>query len=108
MKCAAHGLAVLLAAAAAFGATETKAQAGAIPALAYKRFCRDLSRGQPVMAANCEAQEVLAYQQLRTIWQSPPSDRIQEKCSLAGIVNRARGTSSYVKYLNCIITYTGN
>ena len=108
MKCAGHGLAVLLVAVAALGTIDTKAQAAGIPTLAYKRFCRDLSRGQPVMAANCEAQEVLAYRQLRTIWRSPPSDRIQEKCSNAGIVTRATGTGSYVKYLNCIITYTGN
>ncbi|MDQ0391043.1 hypothetical protein [Labrys monachus] len=108
MKCAAHGLAVMLVAAAACGVTEMKAHAATIPVLAYKRFCRDLSRGHPVMAANCEAQEVLAYRQLHAIWQSPPSDRIQDKCSTAGVVSRTTGTGSYVKYLNCIITYMGN
>jgi hypothetical protein len=108
MKCAAHGLAILLAAVAAVGAADIEAHAATIPVLAYKRFCRDLARGQPVMAANCEAQEVLAYRQLHAIWQSPPSDRIQDKCSMAGIVRRATGTGSYVKYLNCIITYMGN
>jgi hypothetical protein len=106
MKCAAQGLAVMLAAIAAVGVTETRAQAATIPVLAYKRFCKDLSRGQPVMASNCEAQEILAYRQLRTIWQAPPSDRIQDKCSAAGKVGRLTG--SYVKYLNCIITYMGN
>ena len=100
-------LPVVLVAVAAFGATETRSQAAPIPILAYKRFCYNLARGQPVMAANCEAQEVLAYRQLRTIWRSPPSDRIQGRCSDAGIVSRASGTGSYVKYLNCIITYMG-
>jgi len=50
---------------------------------------------------------VLAYRQLRSIWQAPPSERIQERCSNAGVVSRAAGTGSYVKYLNCIITYMG-
>lgn len=86
----------------------TVAQAGGLPSYQYKLFCKSLGRGQAVMVKNCETQEVLSYQQLRSIWQSPPSEDIQTKCFARNQPDKRTGSGSYVKFLNCIITNTGN
>jgi hypothetical protein len=108
MKRPASSLAVFLFSAAMLCGGMAMAQAGGIPAYQYKVFCKALGRGQPVMVQNCETQEVLSYQQLRVIWQSPPTEDIQAKCYTRNQPDRKTGSGSYVKYLNCIVTNTGN
>jgi hypothetical protein len=106
MKRLAFGLAAILVIAVP-GIAVAQAQGNALPVYQYKRFCKNLSKGQAVMARNCEAQEVLSYNQLRTIWQDPPAEKIQDKCYASNNPDRKTGSGSYVKYLNCIITQTG-
>ncbi|GLS23060.1 hypothetical protein GCM10007874_60800 [Labrys miyagiensis] len=93
---------------AAWAGSMAAAQAGGLPTYQYKLFCKALGRGQAVMVQNCETQEVLSYQQLRTIWRTPPAEDIQDKCYARNQPDKRTGSGSYVKYLNCIITNTGN
>ncbi|CAM5773401.1 hypothetical protein LMIY3S_04166 [Labrys miyagiensis] len=93
---------------AALGGSMAAAQAGNIPTYQYKIFCKALGKGHAVMVQNCETQEVLSYKQLRTIWQSPPDEDIQDRCYARNQPDRKTGSGSYVKYLNCIVTNTGN
>jgi len=106
MKRPAFGLAAILALAAGLCVGTAHAAAG-LPSYQYKRFCHDLAKGQPVMTANCETQEVLSFNEFHRIWQEPPAARIQEKCYASNMPNQKTGSGSYVKFLNCIITNTG-
>ncbi len=108
MKRPASGLAVIMLSFAALGGGMALAQAGGIPTYQYKLFCKALGKGHAVMVQNCETQEVLSYQQLRSIWQSPPTEEIQSKCYARNQPDKRTGSGSYVKYLNCIVTNTGN
>jgi hypothetical protein len=108
MKRAALGLATILVTFTTCGIAGAWAQASGLPVYQYKRFCQDLAKGHAVMARNCESQEVLSYDQLRRIWQDPPSETIQDKCNASNVPNRRTGSGSYVKFLNCIVTNTGN
>jgi hypothetical protein len=101
-------LAATLLALASLGGIMATAQAGGLPVYQYKLFCKALGKGHAVMVENCETQEVLSYKQLREIWQTPPSDDIQERCYARNQPDKRTGSGSYVKYLNCIITNTGN
>jgi hypothetical protein len=108
MKRPASVLAVILVTSAALVGSMALAQAGGLPTYQYKLFCKALGKGHAVMVQNCETQEVLSYKQLRSIWQSPPAEDIQDKCYARNQPDKKTGSGSYVKYLNCIVTNTGN
>jgi hypothetical protein len=108
MKRPASVLAATLFTAAALAGGMATAQAGSLPVYQYKLFCKALGKGHDVMVQNCETQEVLSYKQLREIWQTPPSEDIQQRCYARNQPDKRTGSGSYVKYLNCIITNTGN
>ena len=91
MKHPASAFAAILLTLAALGGSTEVAQAGGLPIYQYKLFCKTLGRGHAVMVQNCETQEVLSYQQLRTIWHSPPDEQIQDRCYARNQPDRRTG-----------------
>ncbi len=108
MKRPASALTALAITLSALGTTADSAQAYSLPVYQYKLFCKALAKGHAVMTSNCETQEVLSFRQLQMIWQTPPAPEIQKKCYANNAPDARTGSGSYVKFLNCITTNTGN